>query len=96
MSEKKLVKVRIFTMPFDSKKFNKGQMVFIKEMDTCMAAKVVGRFRGDGAFATCWVSWDCACRGTPSIKAVTVPAVFARELSIEIIEEGEATCHKNQ
>lgn len=79
------VRVKAFRMPFDSKKFNKGQDVYIKEMDACMAAKVVGEFRGNGEFVSCWISWDCKCRDIPNITTVSVPAIFAAELGIEVL-----------
>jgi len=83
-AKKELVKVRMFKMTFDSKKFNKNQIVWIQKATGAMAARVTGKFRGNGRYISAWVTWDGGNKDFPSIKTIDVESMFAKRRQLEL------------
>jgi len=83
-----MAKVLMFKAPFETKHFNANQKLWVIETTGAMAAKVCGKFRGNGRYTEAWVSWDRADRDKypiPEIKEIEIDDSFAERHGIKKI-----------
>jgi len=68
--------VMMCKLPFETKKFNKNQKVWVVVTSGAQAFKVRGRFRGNGRYVTAWINWR-ANKKAPVFKKFNVDKQFS-------------------
>lgn len=67
-----MVKVSTIKIPWKTKHFNEGQMVFVKMMSGNQACLCRGKYRGKFRYISAWFKWNDSNRSLVEFKEIEI------------------------
>lgn len=64
--------IKTIKLPWQTKLFNKGQLLFVKYLSGSQSAMVRGKYRGSGRMITSWVKWNDDNSHLINIKEINI------------------------